>query len=178
MSWMSPLTVPMTTLPIGLRAGLGEERPQDRHAGLHRVRREQDLGHEQDAVAEVDPDDAHALDQRVVEDLVRAPATAEQDVRPLHDLGRHAVVQVVVHLLDQLVVGERREIERLAALVVVARVGGHAQPFPHRGTMPYSGTLSRHDTQPRVPCPARRSVSRACGVPLPCCARSAVGHSA
>ena len=54
-----------------LGAGLGEQRPQDRHAGLHRVRGEQDLGHEQDAVAEVDADDPHALDERVVEDAGR-----------------------------------------------------------------------------------------------------------
>ena len=54
-----------------LRAGLGEQRPQDRHAGLHRVRGEQHLGDEQDPVAEVDADDPHALDERVVEDLRR-----------------------------------------------------------------------------------------------------------
>ena len=113
MSWMSPLTVPMTTLPIGFGAGLGEQRPQDRHAGLHRVGGEQHLGHEQDAVAEVDADDAHALDERVVEDLVGPPAAAEQDVRALGDLGGHAVVQVVVHLLDELVVGEAREVDVL-----------------------------------------------------------------
>ena len=71
MSWMSPLTVPMTTLPIGLGAGLGEQRPQDRHARLHGVGRQEHLGHEQDAVAEVDADDPHALDERVVEDARR-----------------------------------------------------------------------------------------------------------
>ena len=87
-----------------LRAGLGEQRPEDLHAGLHRVRGEQDLGHEQDAVAEVDADDPHARDERVVEDLRRAEAAPEQDVRPLDDLGLHAVVEVVVHLLDELVV--------------------------------------------------------------------------
>ena len=54
------------------RAGLGEQRPQDRHPGLHRVRSEENLGHEQDAVAEVDADDAHPLDERVVEHAVRA----------------------------------------------------------------------------------------------------------
>ena len=70
MSWMSPLTVPMTTLPIRGAPGFGEQRPQDRHAGLHRVRGEQNLGHEQDAVAEVDADDAHPLDERVVEHAV------------------------------------------------------------------------------------------------------------
>ena len=52
-----------------LGAGLGEQRAKDLHAGLHRVRGEQDLGHEQDAVAEVDADDLHAGHERVVEDL-------------------------------------------------------------------------------------------------------------
>ena len=40
------------------RPGLGEQRAQDRHAALHRVGGEQHLGHEQDAVAKVDADDA------------------------------------------------------------------------------------------------------------------------
>ena len=42
--------------------------------GLHRVGGEQHLGHEQDAVAEVDADDAHALDERLVEHVVRRPS--------------------------------------------------------------------------------------------------------
>ena len=82
-----------------------------RHAGLHRVGREQDLGDEQDAVAEVDADDLHAGDERVVEDPGGGPAAAEQDVRALDDLGGHAVVEVVVHLLGELVVGQRREVD-------------------------------------------------------------------
>jgi hypothetical protein len=70
--------------PLG--PGLGEQRPQDRHPGLHRVGREEHLGHEQDPIAEVDPDDAHALDERLVQDLVGGPASPEQDVRPVDDL--------------------------------------------------------------------------------------------
>ena len=88
-----------------LGAGLGEQRAEDLHAGLHRVGREEDLGHEQDAVAEVDADDLHAGDERVVEDLGGREATIEQDLRPLDDLFLHPVVEVVVHLLDELVVG-------------------------------------------------------------------------
>ena len=91
--------------------------------GLHRVGGEEDLGHEQDPVAEVDADDPHALDEGVVEDLVRAPAAAEEDVRALDDLRRHAVVEVVVHLLDELVVGQRREVE------VLVRVRHAHAPF-------------------------------------------------
>ena len=100
-----------------LGAGLGEERAQDRHAGLHRVGREEDLGDEQDAVAEVDADDLHARHERVVEDAGRRPAATEQDVRALDDLGGHAVVEVVVHLFGELVVGERREVD-LCVLVL------------------------------------------------------------
>jgi hypothetical protein len=53
---------------------------QDRHAGLHRVGRQQHLRHEQDAVAEVGADDAHAFDQRLGQHLVGHPAAFEQDV--------------------------------------------------------------------------------------------------
>ena len=98
------------------RAGLGQQRPQDRHAALHRVGREQDLGHEEDAVAEVDPDDPHALDQGLGQDPVRLPAALEQDVDALHDLLLEAVVEVVLHLLDQFVVVERAEIEIVVAV--------------------------------------------------------------
>ena len=92
-------------------AGLGEQRAQDLHPGLHRVGGEQHLGHEQDAVTEVDADDPHALDERVVQRPVRAPAAVEQDHRALDDLVGEPVVQVVVHLLDELVVVERGEID-------------------------------------------------------------------
>ena len=103
-------------LADGLRAGLGEQRAEDLHAGLHRVRGEEDLGHEQDPVAEVDADDLHAGDERVVEDLRRGEAAPEQDVRPLDDLVLHPVVEVVVHLLDELVVRERCEVDLLVVV--------------------------------------------------------------
>ncbi len=111
MSWMSPLTVPTTTLPIGLGAGLGQQRAQDLHAGLHRVGGQQHLGDEQDAVAEVDADDAHPLDQGVVEHPVGAPAAVEQDRGAFEDLVGQPVVQVVVHLGDEIVVVQGGEVE-------------------------------------------------------------------
>ena len=101
-----------------LDAGLGEQRPQDRHAGLHRVRREQHLGHEEDPVAEVDADDAHALDERLVEHAVGAPAAVEQDRGALDDLVGEAVVEVVVHLLDEVVVGQLGQVD----VLIVAHV--------------------------------------------------------
>ena len=87
-----------------LGAGLGEQRAQDRHPGLHRVGGEQDLGDEQDAVAKVDADDAHALDERFVEHPIGAPAAVEEDRRALDDLVGESVVEIVVHLLDEIVV--------------------------------------------------------------------------
>src|SRR5437868_7972992 len=58
-----------------------QQRTQDLHTTLHGVRGEQDLGHEQDAVAEVDTDDPHAFDQRVIQHLLGVPATLEEDAR-------------------------------------------------------------------------------------------------
>ncbi len=111
-----------------LDAGLGEQRPQDLHPTLHRVGREQDFGHEQDAVPEIDADDAHALDQRIVQHAVRGPPAREQDVRRLHHLGFEAVVEVVVHLQDQILVVEAVQIQ-----VVVTGVG-HARLHLLAGT--------------------------------------------
>ena len=93
------------------RARLGQERTQHMHAGLHRIGGHQHFRHEQDAVAEIDADDAHALDQRLVQHFLGRPAALEQDTRPLLDLRAHTVIEVVVHLLDQLGVVERRQVE-------------------------------------------------------------------
>ena len=49
---------------------------------------------------------------------------------------------------------------------------------PHRGTMPYSGTVEPKSSPAGVPCPARRSASRASGAPLPCSACSRMARSA
>ena len=87
-----------------LDAGLGEQRAQDLHAALHGVGGEQHLGDEQDAVAEVDADDAHAFDERLVQHLLGAPAALQEDVRGLFDLGFQPVVQVIVDLLGQLLI--------------------------------------------------------------------------
>ena len=94
-----------------LDAGIGEERPQDRHPALHRIRGEQHLRHEQDAVAEIDADDPHALDEGVVQHALGRPPALEEDVRRLLDLVLEAVVHVVVHLLGQLGVVERLEVK-------------------------------------------------------------------
>ena len=142
-----------------LGARLGQQRPQDLHARLHGVGGQQDLGHEQDAVAEVDADDLHAGHERVVEDLARRPAAAQEDVRPLDDLGLHAVVEVVVHLLGQLVVAEGREVDVLGLVVrhagappaVASRSSPQSGGFPRCGTVPYHGTPAIRSLVQREP---------------------------
>ena len=51
--------------------GGGEDRLDVRHPGLHRARAGEHLGHEDEVLAELDADDAHAGDQAVVHDLER-----------------------------------------------------------------------------------------------------------
>ena len=111
MSWMSPLTVPITILPILGAPVAIEQRAQDRHAGLHRVGGHQHFRHEQDAVAKIDADDAHALDQRLGQHVVGRPAALEQDVHAVLDLLLQAVIEIVVHLLDEFVVRKRGKVE-------------------------------------------------------------------
>ena len=83
------------------RAGLGEQRPQDRHAGLHGVRRHQHFGHEEDAVAEILADDAHAFDEGFGEHFVGRPIALQKNAHGLLDLGLEPVVKVVMHLRDE-----------------------------------------------------------------------------
>ena len=94
---------------MGLTPVSESKRPQDLHAALHRVGGKQHLGHEQDAVAEVDADDPHAFDQRLVEHLFCGPVALEQDARSLDDLLPQAVVEVFVHLLGEFVVVQFRQ---------------------------------------------------------------------
>ena len=111
MSWMSPLTVPITILPRRGAPVAIEQRAQDGHAGLHRIGGEQHFRHEQDAVAEIDADDAHALDQTFGQGLVGGPAALEQDMDALFDLFLEAVIEVVVNLLGQFLVVQGPEVE-------------------------------------------------------------------
>ncbi len=99
--------------------GFSEQRTQYAHAAFHRVSGEQHFGNEQDAVAEVDADDAHALDQRLVQDLVGGPAAIEQDLGTFDDLFFHPVIKVIVHLLDKLVSGQVGKDDILFVVVVL-----------------------------------------------------------
>ena len=98
------------------RPGLGQQRAQDRHAALHGVGGKQHLGHEQDAVAEVDADDRHAADQRLGQDGIGLPAALQEDVDALLDLWLEPVVEVILDLLDELVVVQLAKIEIAARL--------------------------------------------------------------
>ena len=183
MSWMSPFTVPITTLPMRSRAGLGEQRPQDLHPGLHRVRGQQHLRHEQDAVAEVDAHDPHALDQRLVQHAVGGPAARQQDVRALRDLVGEPVVEVVVHLRDQLLVGQRRKIEfvvahralpfRSASLSALRRspLGSKSGSVAHGRREPRA-----RSTPPPPACPRTARRGRQVAVDDPAADRVAVGR--
>ena len=111
MSWISPFDGADHDLADRLRAGLREQRAQDLHSRLHRVGGEQHFGNEQDPVAEVDADDSHALDQRVVQHLVGAPAALEEEPCRLHDLVAQTVVKVVVNLLGELLVVQVTQVE-------------------------------------------------------------------
>ena len=85
--------------------------PQDEHAGFHGIGGQQNFRHEQDAVAEIDADDAHAFDQSFGQNLVRRPAAAEQDVDACLNFFLEAVIKVVVNLLHQILIIEGIEIK-------------------------------------------------------------------
>ena len=89
------------------------------------------------------------------------PAATQQDVRALDDLGGHAVVEVVVHLLGELVVGQRREID-LRVLVLGHPVDSWPG-VPRCGTVPYDGTTwTQNLAEPRrrVQSPVHRASLR------------------
>src|ERR1700728_2561553 len=112
MSWISPYGAD-DDLADRLNAGLGQQRAQNLHAALHRVGRQQHLGDEQDAVAEIDADDAHAFHQRIGQHLLRGPAPSEKDAGGLLALLLEAVVKIVVHLFRQLLIVQAVEIKFL-----------------------------------------------------------------
>ena len=90
-----------------LGTGLGQQGTQDDHAGLHGAGRQEDLRHEEDAVAEVDSHDPHAFDQGLGQNIIRHPAAFEQNIHALFDLFLETVIEVVHYLLDEFLVVER-----------------------------------------------------------------------
>ena len=72
---------------------------------------EQNFRNEENAIAEVDADDAHAFDQRLGQDPVGRPAAAEEDMDGRLDLFLEAVIEVVMNLLHQLLVIEAVQVK-------------------------------------------------------------------
>mmetsp|Transcript_5755 Transcript_5755/g.10013 ORF Transcript_5755/g.10013 Transcript_5755/m.10013 type:complete len:234 (+) Transcript_5755:258-959(+) len=91
------------------RAGFDQQRLEDRHAALHRVGGHQDLGHEKDTVAEVITNDGHAPHQCLGQDTVGLPLALEQDIHTFLNLFLEAVVEVVEHLRDEVLVVQFRQ---------------------------------------------------------------------
>gem|GEM_PF-6812572 len=91
------------------RAGGGKQRAQDVHPSLHRVGREQNFRHEQDAITKVDANDPHAFNESLGQDVVGGPSAFEKNPGAFLDFLLQPVVKVVVHLLHEFFVGEFRE---------------------------------------------------------------------
>ena len=121
MSWMSPLTVPMTTLPIGFA-------PVSASSG-RRIAMPAFI-----ALAARRTSGTNRMPSRKSIPTIRMPSTsaslrtrsADQPrlsrmFVPCDDLVRHAVVQVVVHLLDELVVGKPVEVDVRVVVLVIGR---------------------------------------------------------
>ena len=102
------------------RAGGDEQRAEDEHAGLHGIGGQQHFRHEQNAVAEIDADDAHAFDEGFGQHLVGRPAAAQQDVDGGFDLFLEAVIEVVMDLQDQILVVEGVQIKFASSLIGVS----------------------------------------------------------
>ena len=106
MSWMSPLTVPITMDPSFGAPVSSKQRTQNEHAALHGVCSQQYFGDEQNAVAEVDTDDAHAFNQCLGQDIVWCPAAFQQDMYGFLDFLLQAIIKIVMHLQHKILVTE------------------------------------------------------------------------
>ena len=115
-------------LADGLGPGLRQQGAQDGHAGLHGVGRHQHFGNEEDAVAKVDADDGHAIDQGLAQSLLGRPAAIQQNAHALVDLFGQAIVEVVVHLLHELLIIQGGKIQGVVTQI------RHASPQVDRGT--------------------------------------------
>ena len=107
MSWMSPFTVPITILPMRARTGFRQQRLQDGHAGFHRVGGPAELrGTNRMPSRKSMPTMVIPPDQCISQNVVRLPATFQQNVDAFFDLFSETVIEVVMHLLHQLFIIE------------------------------------------------------------------------
>ena len=98
-------------------AGLRQQRAQNFHPAFHRVGRHQHFRDEQNAVAKINADDAHAFHQRFVQNFGGGPAALQQNVGAFNDLFAQAVVEIIVHLFDQFVVGQRAQVQIFVGVI-------------------------------------------------------------
>ena len=85
-------------------ACFSKQRPQNTHARLHRIRCHQDFGNKQNTIAEINADNRHALDKRFGQNLIRCPTPLKQNIDTFNNLILHAVIKVVMHLLDKFII--------------------------------------------------------------------------
>lgn len=111
-------------------AGFGQKRTQDRHAGLHRIGRQQHFRHEENAVAKIDADDAHALDQCLGQHVIGCPAAFQEDVRRFLNLLLQTVIEIVMHLLNEFFVGKLRKNDVVVGHEFSSLVGGDVSDRP------------------------------------------------
>ncbi len=107
------------------RPGGDQQRLQNGHARLHGVRRQQHLRHEQNSIAEIDADYAHAFHKSFGQNLVGRPPALEKNSDSNLNLLFEAIVKIVVHLLGQLFIVQRPQIKFITAHVPSPKSGSN-----------------------------------------------------
>ena len=105
MSCTSPLTVPITIVPIVCGAGLGQQRAQDLQRAGHRLAGDEHLGHEEVAALEPGAHLFQRRDQRLVQQLSGPRPMARPWLVSSSTAGPVADQRVVVELAEQLFAG-------------------------------------------------------------------------
>ncbi len=96
--------------PNGLGTGLSQQRSKNSHTAFHCVRRHQHLRDEQNTVSKIDTHNTHTLYQSFSQHLIGRPTPLEQDIRTFFDLLLEPIVEIVVHLLNELFIRKTAQI--------------------------------------------------------------------
>ena len=88
------------------RPGFRQQGSEDTHTTLHRVGRHQNFWDKKDAVAKINTDDPHPLHECLREHFIGRPTPLQQDIGSFYDLFFQSIIEVIVHLLDKLLIGE------------------------------------------------------------------------
>ena len=86
------------------RPGFRQQRPQNHHAGFHRIGRHQNFRHKQDAITKINANDGHAFDQRLCQNIIGRPFARKKNLHAFHNFILHSVIKIVMHLLDKFVI--------------------------------------------------------------------------